>query len=224
MNSWQSWLIQNSKVAVVVLIAANLLLGVFVIADRSQDSPQVAEPIVMVGEQPLLLVSEAGVIEPETSALATVTAEPKPSIRSEPVVTVQCLRFGPHDSADEALALSAQWAPELSSAFKVVTLDVAQAPRYRVALGPHPRALAAKLKDEIAGLNIDAALTGRGDELGVSVGVFSTLKRAEAQAQRVQELGYAATIKVLERWSEKYFLEGQIDPGSTVAKTANSSC
>ena len=63
-----------------------------------------------------------------------------------------------------------------------------------------------------------------GDNLLISIGVFSQESRAKAQQIRVQELGYQVKIDTLKRSQKVYNLMAHIEKSSDFYDTSTSSC
>ena len=200
------------------------------------------------GAQPATSEPEAtpapGAAPAESSPRATDDAPPPPDARPQPPdaqpqprdvgavapadaasAAPECVHVGPFADRDAAVRLQALVDGEGGEASILVDV-VPLAPRYLVHLPPAvSRAAARQARDSLAARGVDAFVIASGQRLGgVSVGVFSTPERANAQRDRVSALGHDVRIAKLERSAERYRLRAQGVAPSLFGATAWEPC
>ena len=149
---------------------------------------------------------------PPQQALAT-PASPDP-----PANTI-CAIVGPFSERDAAQTAAAEihaaggsveWRPETISAAPVYLVYVAPAANKDAAVATW-RALRAQ--------SIEAFIIPSGERRnGISVGVFSEQPRAQAQRQRVAELGHPVQVATMERSATAYRLLANVAPEALVGQ------
>lgn len=192
-------LCRPSSVLLLAVIAANLVLPLAYWSSSEVASDQAA-PAGVAQQRPAF----ARPVE----RLAPVSA-PAPAVervalhKPAPV----CRAWGPFTEVTEAEGLAARL--QLASEdFEVFQAQVEADPDYLVTVrAPGTREAADRVLRELHGRDIDSYILERGPSSNVlAVGVFSAPDGAQAQQQRLADLGYQAVVEPLERSHRIYHL------------------
>ena len=136
-----------------------------------------------------------------------------------------CVVLGPFDTGDEATALGERIVSGGGETLLVEETEVGE-PDYFVYVEPAAsRALAHRTWRELVAQGVDAFVIPRGErENGVSVGVFTRRELAEAQSDRVSELGFAVETRAVRHTHVAYLLQAWDAPAGVVADLASRPC
>lgn len=213
-------------VGLAVLGAANLVVGTAWLGrDRLVAAGWLPAPAPMrvdLPAQALPPVLDAGSAVAESATPAT-PPEPRPQPPAAQRRT--CVALGPFDTLEEATAIGERIVSAGGETAVVEETEVGE-PDYVVYVEPAvSRALAHRTWRELVAQGIDAFVIPRGErENGVSVGVFSRRELAEAQHDRVSELGFSVVTRTVLRSHVRYRLQAWDAPDEAVADLAGSPC
>ena len=132
------------------------------------------------------------VVDADRAVAQSVTPAAPPEPQPPASVPRTCVALGVFDTLEEANAISERIVSAGGETAVVEETEVGE-PDYFVYVEPAAsRALAHRTWRELVGQGIDAFVIPRGErENGVSVGAFSRRELAEAQHDRVSELGFS---------------------------------
>lgn len=158
-------------------------------------------------------------------ARSTTPAPPEPRPRAPAAQRRTCVALGPFDTLEEVTAIGERIISAGGETAVVEETEVGE-PDYFVYVEPAAsRALAHRTWRELVAQGVDAFVIPRGErENGVSVGVFSRRELAEAQHDRVSELGFSVVTRTVLRSHVRYRLQAWNAPDEAVAEIASSPC
>jgi hypothetical protein len=144
---------------------------------------------------------------------------------TEPHVQLVCHRWGPFNNVDDLADLQSR-VDAAGGTSEIRGSVVANDPDYLVYVGRRGEAEnARRTLQELKSQSIDSALIVRGPYNNtLSVGVFSRPDRADAQKQRVAELGYEVGIEEIDRSYEVFHLEARVPPEFAPGPAPNGPC
>lgn len=214
-------------VGLAVLGAANLVVGAawlgrngLVAAGWLPEPAPVRIDLPAQTLPPVLDDADAAVAQ---SATPTAPTEPRP--QPPPAQRRTCIVLGLFETREEATALGERIVSAGGETAVVEETEVGE-PDYLVYVEPAAsRALAHRTWRELVAQGIDAFVIPRGErENGVSVGVFSRRELAEAQHDRVSELGFSTATRTVARNHVRYRLQAWDAPDEAVLEFASSPC
>ncbi len=171
------------------------------------------------------LAAKAAALPVETLPVAPIhPALPARRVALDRVAPV-CLAWGPFGELADAETMASRLRLDPRS-YEVFQSEVRSAAEYLVTvLVPGPPAVADGAVGALAGHHVDSYLLERGAQHCVlAAGVFSTPQRAESQRRRLDELGYRAQVKPLNRSREAYHLLARIPADSDPEVPAVAAC
>ena len=203
-------------------------------------------PIVAVeAEDEPLFVAESTLPQPEPApppqpdtpaspqAASGATPQPVATASPQPIAvppdeqganTLACIVAGPFQDKPSAEATAARIEAAGGSA-QIEAEAVTTIRAYLVYVAPTDNEAAAGAYRELTEVGIDAYLIPSGArQNGVSVGVFSSQKRATAQRDRVAALGHSVLIHPLERVATVYRVAARNAPSAQLADVATTPC
>ena len=184
--------------------------------------PEPAPMRIDLPPQPLPPVVDAvGAGDGSSTPVAPLESQPQ----RRPVQPRTCIVLGPFGTPDEAAAIGERIDSAGGESALVEDTEVGE-PDFFVYVEPAAsRALAHRTWRELVAQGIDAFVIPRGErENGVSVGVFSRRELAEAQRDRVSELGFPVGMRTVLRSHVAYRLEAWDAPDETVAGLPSEPC
>ena len=173
----------------------------------------------------LLLLDE---LTPEQrQARSRQATNPEPDISSEEASPDElvCRAWGPFNDITQLEPLQAAVA-SVGSAIEVRTSEIAGDPDYLVFIetGGNPDT-ARRTLQELENQSVDAYVIAGGPFLNaVSVGVFSRQNRARSQHERVENLGYNASIEALTRSQSVHHLIARVPASFELAASDSVAC
>ncbi|MCY3812093.1 MAG: hypothetical protein OXH15_09880 [Gammaproteobacteria bacterium] len=213
-------------VGLAVLGAANLVVGAAWLGrDGLVSARWLSKPTPVRIDLPAQTLPPVVHADSAVAQSATPAAPPEP--RSQPPTAQRrtCVALGPFDTLEEVNAIGQRI---VSAGGEAAVVEEAEAgePDYFVYVEPAAsRALAHRTWRELVAQGIDAFVIPRGErENGVSVGVFSRRELAEAQHDRVSELGFSVITRTVLRSHVRYRLQAWDAPDEAVAEMASSPC
>lgn len=197
-----------------LLLLNGSYLGLRLVAPA--EKPQLQREVRGSSTTNIQLLSELSSSRARNAEMSDVVSNPL-RVKSNGAQT--CIVVGPFaDVFSGQNALEQLSALDLAVELKAV--DVATGGNdYRVLIPPasSPEEAFRKLR-ELQASDIDSYVITQGPQaLGISLGVFSTTKAAEALKNRVQELGYGSQILKIERLSRAYWIFPGPDTDLTVS-------
>ena len=173
----------------------------------------------------------AQTLPPVGDAVSAVVQSTAPAVPPEPqpqpaaAQPRACIALGPFDTLEEATAIGERIVSAGGETAVVEETEVGE-PDYFVFVEPAAsRALAHRTWRELVAQGIDAFVIPRGErENGVSVGVFSRRELAEAQHDRVSELGFSVATRTVLRSHVRYRLQAWDAPDDAVGEFASGPC
>lgn len=155
----------------------------------------------------------------------TTVAPPEPQPQPPAAQPRTCVALGPFDTLEEATAHGERIVSAGGETAVVEETEVGE-PDYFVYVEPAAsRALAHRTWRELVAQGIDAFVIPRGErENGVSVGVFSRRELAEAQHDRVSELGFSVATRTVLRSHVTYRLHAWDAPDEAVGDLPSGPC
>ena len=213
-------------VGLAVLGAANLAAGAAWLGrDRLVAAGWLAVPTPMRIDLPAQALPPALDADRAVAHSATPVALDEPSPQPPAAQRRTCVALGPFDTLEEATAIGERIGSAGGETSVVEETEVGE-PDYFVYVEPAAsRALAHRTWRELVAQGIDAFVIPRGErENGVSVGVFSRRELAEAQHDRVSELGFSVVTRTILRSRVRYRLQAWDAPDEAVAEMASNPC
>lgn len=213
-------------VGLAVLGAANLVVGAAWLGrDHLVAAGWLTEPT------PARIDLPAQTLPPVVDADNAVAQSPTPVAPGEPrpqppaAQPRTCVALGLFDTREEATAFGERIVSAGGEVAVVEETEVGE-PDYFVYVEPAAsRALAHRTWQELVAQGIDAFVIPRGErENGVSVGVFSRPELAEAQHDRVSELGFSVATRTVLRSHVRFRLQAWDAPDEAVAEMAGGPC
>ena len=220
----ESRLSKGSVFWLVALVVANLL-GVLLLWPSSE--PEVEASVADRDSGSLRLIDElstqqrdAMMIREQPSISLPI---PEPEI-AEPEELV-CRAWGPFNDITQLEPLQARVAA-VGSAIEVRTSEIAGDPDYLVFIDTGGNAdTARRMLQELESQSVDAYVIAGGPFLNaVSVGVFSRQARANIQHDRVESLGYDASIEALTRSQSVFHLIARVPQGFRSREPGSVAC
>ena len=167
------------------------------------------------------------VVDADSPVAQSTTPAAPPEPRPQPPTALRrtCVALGPFDTLEEATAIGERIVAAGGETTVVEEAEVGE-PDFFVYVEPAAsRALAHRTWRELVAQGIDAFVIPRGErENGVSVGVFSRRELAEAQHDRVSELGFSVITRTVLRSHVRYRLQAWDAPDEAVAEIASRPC
>ena len=167
------------------------------------------------------------VVDADSAVAQSTSPAAPPEPQSQPPAAQRrtCVALGPFDTFEEATAIGERMV-SAGGETAVVEETVVGEPDYFVHVEPAAsRALAHRTWRELVAQGIDAFVIPRGErENGVSVGVFSRRELAEAQRDRVSELGFSVAMRTVRRSHVAYRLQAWDAPPEAVAGLTTGPC
>ena len=204
----------------VVVLANVVCAGWLGTADRTDDVvlsavPPLDENIVLLSERPDSAESASPPeISPAVAAVVDLDAadsvvDAKESQSPSPPAPAArvCVAMGPFEAVEKAQALKAT-VEEAGGRAEIVEEALDHGADYLVYItSPGSRANARRMLEELQGRDVDGHIIAGGElENSLSVGVFTRERFAQAQRDRVAELGYDVHLELLPRQSTVYRL------------------
>ena len=213
-------------VGLAVLGAANLVVGAAWLGrDGLIAAGWLPEPAPVRIDLPAQALPR--VLDADSAVAQSVTQPAPPKPRPKPQATPRrtCVVLGPFDTREEATAIGERIVSGGGETAVVEETEVGE-PDYFVYVEPAAsRAIAHRTWRELVAQGIDAFVIPRGErENGVSVGVFTRRELAEAQHDRVSELGFSVATRTVLRNHVRYRLRAWDAPDQAVAEMASSPC
>jgi hypothetical protein len=212
-----------------LLIGANLLLAVWWSAPPSSDSRTTARDfpreITLLAELDPAKLSA----KPEMSAAGAERVERDDPAGNDAIApsgqALVCRVWGPIGEPAVLEDLRSRVAAS-GDVVDVRESQVSSAPDFLVYIDTDQNIdNARRLTKELDAQRIDAHIIAGGDLVNsVSVGVFSAESRAQAQQQRLSELGYRSAIEPLSRAQTVYHLYGRVPEGFATAGHPFTDC
>lgn len=167
------------------------------------------------------------VVDTDSAVVQSPTAAAPPGPQPQPPAAQPraCIALGPFETFEEATAIGERIVSAGGETAVVEETEVGE-PDYFVYVEPAAsRALAHRTWRELVAQGIDAFVIPRGErENGVSVGVFSRRELAEAQHNRVSELGFSVVTRTVLRSHVRYRLQAWDAPDEAVAEMTSGPC
>ena len=210
MSGWsirfqQQMLLHNRKILAAVVLV-NLGFAAVILTWQKPALSEGLEPLQLVTEKSIALVSEAPAVE------LIATEEPE-----EPEQV--CRIWGPVASPEEFESIADKL--EMPQVF---TEEVGIEPKFMVLIPALDRAEAARISQELGNASVDNYATVRDGRRVVSVGIFSSLDRANLYQGKIRGMGYEVETEIISRTREMYNLRGFTFESSPEFASSNSSC
>ena len=213
-------------VGLAVLGAANLVVGAAwlgrdgLVAAGWLPEPTAVRIDLPAQTLPPVLDADSAVVQSTTPAVPGDLQPQPPAAQPR-----SCIALGPFDTLEETTAVGERIASAGGETAVVEETEVGE-PDYLVYVEPAAsRALAHRTWRELVAQGIDAFVIPRGErENGVSVGVFSRRELAEAQHDRVSELGFPVGTRTVLRSHVRYRLRAWDAPAEAVAELPSRPC
>lgn len=201
------WLVSHSRTLCVSLVLCNALLAVYLLA---QPTPAVEpaipalEPLRLVGEKRIALLSETGAVEPG------------------PALT--CRVWGPEPERDRLQAIATRLGGTLRDVqyFKRTIRSPAM---YQVRLDQFQQITTARrVSDQLRTHGIDNFVSGGEQNPTIYAGRFSQESGAKRIRNTLAELGYWAEIEVVQKQYDAYHMRASLPVDSQAISSSNSPC
>ena len=204
------------------LLAANLT-AVYLLWPETE--PESAAAPVVVDTGSLRLIDELSPEQRAARIREAASAEPEPPEEVPAPDELVCRAWGPFNDITQLEPLQASVAT-VGSAIEVRTSEIAGDPDYLVFIdtGGNPDT-ARRTLSELQNQSVDAYVIAGGPFLNaVSVGVFSRQNRARIQHERIENLGYNASIEALTRSQSVYHLIARVPASFELADSGSVAC
>ncbi|MEQ9449950.1 MAG: hypothetical protein RJQ07_00055 [Pseudomonadales bacterium] len=208
----RQWMTIHSGRLVLAIVAANILLAVMVLSSNPRPVPRAIEPLALLGEQPLHLLSE----------VASEPVAPQPAAQP-PAAALECRVWGPTADAAELeivhTALSAQ-----GYAVDQTATEEQIGTTFLVFIPSTQTATTNQVAQSLTAAGIENYVMGGNAGARVSIGLFSSQQGAFARQQAASKLGLSAEIEILPRYRKMYRLSAWVTPDSSEFLSSNSPC
>ena len=213
---------KSSLFWLVALAVANFAAVALLWPDSEPDSAPVPD---MPDTGSLQLIGELSQEQRAARIRQIVSPEPESPPDLPAPDELVCRAWGPFNDITQLEPLQASVAT-VGSAIEVRTSEIAGEPDYLVFIdtGGNPDT-ARRTLAELQNQSVDAYVIAGGPFLNaVSVGVFSRQNRARSQHERVENLGYDASIETLNRSQSVYHLIARVPATFELAELDSVAC
>ena len=213
---------KSSLFWLVALVVANLIAVYGLWPNSVPDTPPVTE-VRDTGS--LRLIGELSLEQRQARSLETASESSATPADLAPPDELVCRAWGPFNDIAQLEVLQASVAG-VGSAIEVRTSEIAGEPDYLVFIETGGNSdTARRTLQELQNQSVDAYVIAGGPFLNaVSVGVFSRQSRAQSQHERVESLGYDASIETLTRSQSVYHLIARVPTSFELAEVDSVAC
>jgi hypothetical protein len=202
---FEHWLLTQSRTILLTLLGVNMIVGGIFASTPPEKIIDPAAPLAV--EPPLRLMAESAPAQTEA---------PPPRV---------CRLWGP-ESDPEVFANLRNKLEEDGGVPQVIKSEIEGAPDYLVAVTAlNSIENAKRVASELAALDIESYLLHRDDsDPALSVGVFSRKDLADAQRERIENLGYRVELEALVRTQTIYNLWAHVVAETEVYNSSVAPC
>lgn len=217
-----SRLSMTSRILLGSLLLINLILLMYLVFAEPSSVREARPPPQYRENQALTLISE---LEPSARLPRQIEEVRAFTPQPEAAAPLQCRAWGPFAN-DEVLEPVRTAVTVADPAARAVSIEVDAPPDYLVFLNSDNNLdNARRILQELESQGIEAYVIAGGEFVNsVSAGVFSNRAGADGLIEKLEDLGYAPTLQMLERTQQARYLLARVPEGFQIPDYDSESC